>query len=483
MSISEFLISGGLTIYIITVISIAFLLILENRNPLKSVSWVIVLLFLPILGLIFYIFFGQSYRKQRLISKKSILQVELVNGYYDSLKQRYNVSEAITQPAILNKSHLISLAYKNDHAIFTTDNQVDVLINGKATFTAILDELEKAKHFIHIEYYIFCDDTIGKRITDILMQKAKQGVEVRMIVDDVGSWHLKKTFFKKLQHSGVEIHKFLSVKYPWLTSKVNYRNHRKIIVIDGLVGFTGGVNISDRYQHGTKRLGAWHDIHMMVKGTAVNGLQSVFVQDWYFVCQQHIKSKAYFPAGHGTGQVQMQVISCGPDSYWRSIEQAFFQAINTAEEYIYLQTPYFMPTESVMMALKTAALSGTDVRLIIPRKADSLTTQMSAHSYVKELLEAGVRVFLFKEGFLHSKMIVSDDNFSILGSANIDFRSFEHNFEVCTLLYDLDVARTLKKIFFDDQKRSVEVKFKQWKKRPSSRKLGESFSRLLSPLL
>lgn len=483
MSIYEFLISGGLTIYIITVVSIAFLLILENRNPIKSVSWVIVLLFLPILGLVFYILFGQNYRKRRLISKKSIQQVELVNGYYDSLKQRYNVNEAINHPSISNKSHLISLAYKNDHAIFSTDNKVDILRNGADTFAAILDELKKAKTFIHIEYYIFCNDTIGKQITEILMSKARQGVEVRMIVDDVGSWHLRNSFFEELQRSGVEIHKFLSVRYPWFTSKINYRNHRKIIVIDGLVGFTGGVNISDKYQYGTKKLGAWHDIHMMVKGTAVNGLQSVFVQDWYFVSRQHIKSRAYFPSGHGTGDVQMQVISCGPDSYWRSVEQAFFQAINTAEDYIYLQTPYFMPTESVMMALKTAALSGTDVRLIIPRKADSRTTQMSAHSFVKELLEAGVRVFLFQDGFIHSKMIVSDDIFSILGSANIDFRSFEHNFEVCALLYNSDVALQLKKIFFDDEKLSKEVKLKEWRKRPFNRKLSESFSRLLSPLL
>lgn len=465
------------------VISIIFLLILENRNPLKSVSWIVVLIFLPVIGLVFYVFFGQNYRRKRIISRKSIRQVELINGYYESLRKRYNVTTAITQPEIASKSHLVSLAYKNDHAIFSTDNTVRILNNGEETFKVILEELKKARHFIHLEYYIFSNDVIGNKVADILKEKAKEGVEVRVIVDDVGSWHLSNSFIRSLQAAGVEIKQFLSVRYPWFTSKINYRNHRKIIVIDGFTGFTGGINISDRYQHGTKKLGPWRDMHMMIKGTAVNGLQSVFVQDWYFVSRQHLRSRNYFPSGHGSGDVPMQVISSGPDSYWRAIEQSFFQAINTAEQYIYLQTPYFMPTESVRMALKTAALSGTDVRIILPKVSDAIMTQESALSFVREMLEAGVRVFLYQNGFIHTKMVVSDDTFSIMGSANIDFRSFEHNFEVCALIYNKSTAKELKATFIEDQRNSKEIYLREWKRRPFLMKLSESFARLLSPLM
>lgn len=472
-------------IYLVTVWSIAVLIVLENRNPVKTMSWVLVLVLLPYVGLILYIFFGQNYRKQKLISRKSIKQIELINGYYDILKNKFTINQ-INLPKNLEKHRrLISLLFRNNHTLFTANNKLSILNNGTEKFPKLLKDIRQAKSFIHLEYYIFDDDEIGNSIIDALFQKIKEGVEVRMIVDDVGSWHLKHKFFKKLRSGGIEVHSFLKVRFPFFTSKINYRNHRKIVVIDGNIGYTGGLNVADRYVKGVKKMGPWRDIHLKVEGDAVHSLQSVFILDWYFVSRQRIKDSKYFPEVSlpKPGNIRMQIAWSSPDSDWKTIEQAFFKAIAGAEDYLYLESPYFLPTDSILMGLKTAALSGTDVKLIVPGKSDALITEASSHSYLKEILQAGVKVYFYQHGFLHSKLLLTDDSLTSIGSANMDFRSFEDNFEVTSFIYDPKTTRLAKQMFLYDLSQSKEIKLEEWKQRKLFKKFLESLARLFSPLL
>ncbi len=467
-----------------TVLSIAVMLMLENRNPIKSISWITVILVLPFIGLIFYFFFGQNLRKQKIISRKSIKEIELINGYYDKLKQRFDVNSIQLTPETESKRNLVKLLYKNNHSLFTSNNEVTLLHNGFETFEHIIKALLKAKNFIHLEFYIFANDEIGNKIAGILREKAEQGIEVRVIVDDVGSWELKQDFFKEMENSGVEIYPFLKVRFPYLTSRINYRNHRKILIVDGKVGFIGGYNIADRYIHGSEKIGGiWRDTHLKVKGGAVNGLQSVFIQDWYFVSQKRIRDKSYFPDQKDHGDVAMQIVSSSPDNDWKTIEQAFFMGIAGAKKSIYLTTPYFLPPDSIRMALRTVALSGVDVRIIIPGKSDAFMTQASSRSYIREMLEAGVQVYFYNAGFMHSKMVVVDGVLSSVGSANLDFRSFEHNFEITSIMYSPKVAKELETYFMEDLEKSERVMLREWRKRPLTHKLGQSFARLFSPLL
>jgi cardiolipin synthase A/B len=482
---ADFWLSALNHLYAFTVWSIALLVILENRNPVKTMSWALVLVLIPYFGLVLYIFFGQNYRRQKIISRKSIKQIELINGYYETLKSKFSIDGLTLSSVYENHRKLISLLYRNNHSLITSRNEIKILHNGGEKFPALLDDLRNATQFIHIEYYIFDDDTIGNTILTILREKVSEGVEVRLIVDDVGSWHLKRRFFKKVRSYGIEIHAFLEVRFPYFTSKINYRNHRKIVVIDGRIGYTGGLNVADRYIHGVEELGPWRDIHLRIEGDAVNALQSIFILDWYFVSQKRIKDQKYFPQHpvNNTNDVNLQIAWSSPDSDWKSIEQAFFCLITSAKKYIYIQSPYFLPTESIITALKTASLSGIDVRIMIPKKSDAFITDASSHSYLTEILEAGVRVYFYDKGFLHSKILVSDDSIASVGSANMDFRSFEDNFEVSAFIYDQKAAIDLRNSFENDIPASVELVLSRWKRRKFHLKLWESIARLFSPLL
>ncbi len=484
LHIPTYLITLFNTLYGITVLSIALMLILENRNPIKSISWILVIILFPIVGLVFYIFFGQNLRKKKIISRKSIKEVEYINGYYDKLKQRFDIRSVQLHPDIEDKRNLVSLLYKSNHALFTSNNSISVLNSGKHTFERIIIALESAQEFIHLEFYIFANDEIGRKIADVLKRKAQAGIEVRVIVDDVGSWELKQSFFKGMEDAGVQIFPFLKVRFPFFTSKINYRNHRKILVIDGRIGFMGGYNIADRYINGHEKIGGvWRDTHLEIKGSAINSLQSVFILDWYFVSQQSIKDKRYFPEHETEGDVAMQIISSSPDHDWKTIEQAFFMAISGAKKSVYLTTPYFLPTDSIRMALRTVALSGVDVKLIIPGKSDAYMTQASSRSYLRDMLEAGVQIYFYRKGFMHGKTIMVDGVISSVGSANLDFRSFDYNFEITSIIYNQEVTKALELDFEEDLKNSDQIILREWKKRPFIHKVGQSFARLFSPLL
>ncbi|KAA6345609.1 Major cardiolipin synthase ClsA [termite gut metagenome] len=461
-------------IYFALMVGAIIVVVLDNRNPLKTIAWVLVLAFLPFIGLFFYFFLGGSMHRRRLINKKKH------NRLLRKPKMEYLAQETYEVPK--EYVRLIQLFRNINQAFPYEGNRVEIYTNGYAKLQALLRELKKARHHIHIEYYLIEDDATGRLVRDVLIEKAKEGVEVRFIYDDVGCWTLKKGFTRKMRDAGIEVQAFLEVRFPLFTSKVNYRNHRKIVVIDGHIGFVGGMNLAERYVHGLS-WGIWRDTHILLEGKAVHGLQTAFLLDWYVVSRTLITSSEYFPSVKRCGNALVQIVTSDPVGRWKEIMQGIILAISGAKQYFYMQTPYFLPTEPVIIAIQTAALSGVDVRLMIPKRADNRIINLGSYSYLADLLRAGVKVYLYKKGFMHSKLIVSDDTLSSVGSANIDFRSFEHNFEVNAFLYDEETALRMKDIFMKDQRQSTQLFLRHWQKRPFYRKAIESFVRLFSPLL
>ncbi len=473
-----------LTAYAISILVVVIVIVLENRSPLKTLSWIMVLMLLPGLGFVFYIFFGQNFRKEKIIARKGLKNHEQLLSLANAQINKMTEGNLLENTAANDKRKIVQLLLNNSSSLITIGNSVTIFHNGRDKFDALLEAIEKAEKFIHIEYYIIEEDTIGNQLIDLLIKKASQGVEIRLIVDDVGSWELKDSFFNKMEHAGIQAGSFLKVRFPWLTSKVNYRNHRKIVIIDGEIGFMGGINIADRYINGDeKNYGIWRDTHMMIEGDAVNSLQTTFLIDWYFVTQIELAHPKYFPTKSPVGDKIVQITASGPDSDWPAIMMGIFQAIASAHDYVYISTPYFMPSENVLMAIKTAALGGVDVHLLIPLKSDAFITLLSSRSYLKELMESGVKVSFYNKGFLHAKTIVVDDVLSMIGSANMDFRSFEQNFEVTSFIYDEEIAISMRNTFFEDLENSTRLDHDTWVKRPVKEKAKESFARLFSPLL
>ncbi len=468
---------ASLTFYIIyfgLVVSTIIVVVLDNRNPVKTMAWVMVLIFLPFVGLILYFFFGRNERRERIIGKKSL------NKLLSKALTKYQSQYAYDYPQ--KYEALIQFCKSTNLAFPFQSNRVEVFTNGYDKIQALIAELYKAKNHIHLEYYIFADDPVGRLIRDVLIDKSREGVEVRVIYDDVGNWTVSSDFFNEMRDAGVEVRSFLKVRFPPFTSKVNYRNHRKIVVIDGHVGFIGGMNIAERYVKGVS-WGVWRDTHLLIEGKSVYGLQTAFLMDWAFVDQTLITDKKYFPPIQVNDKCLMQIVTTNPISPWRNIMQGMIQAISLARKYVYIQTPYFLPTEPFANALQTAALAGVDVRLMLPEHSDSNLVHRGSRSYIAEILRSGVKVYFYQEGFLHAKMLVSDDIFSSVGTTNVDFRSFEHNFEVNSFIYNEELSIKLKNIFIVDQHSSKQVFLKNWEQRPLRERMIESVVRLFSPLL
>ena len=472
-----------LTIYLVTVLSTAVMVIHEKRDPAKTSIWVLILILLPIIGLIFYIFFGQNHRKEKIFSRKGLRDLQQIEQMSRSQLKDIIADKYIGFPSIADNIGIITLLLNNSKALLTLYNSVDILQTGKKTFESILKAIDDAKSSIHLEFYIIENDEIGNLIKDKLVVKAKEGVEVRLIYDDVGSWSLPKRFIKELVNAGAEAYPFMKVNFPLLTSKVNYRNHRKIIVVDGRVAFMGGMNIADRYLKGDSTLGTWFDTVLRIEGEAVRTLQVIFLVDWFFVSRIIISDRdKYFPEYSVNTQHALQVTASGPDSDWASIMQAFFVAITKAKKHIYIASPYFIPNESILTALKTASLSGVDVRIMLPGKSDSTVVYWSSMSYVSELLKAGIKVYLFQGGFNHSKILMIDGSFASVGSANMDIRSFEDNFELLTMVYDKELTIQLENQYLKDLRRSKKINLKYWESRSLKQNFKESLARLFSPL-
>lgn len=472
-------------LHFVTVFFIFILIILENRDPVKTMAWGMLMFLFPVGGIILYFFFGRNFRREKIFSRKEISDIQKLRDA--NIEQINNIDkyDFADTPEVPEKLSIIKLMLKNNKSVLTLNNHVEVLKNGEETFSKIKEELLNAQNHIHLEYYIIEEDNIGNEIKDILIKKSKEGVKVRVVYDAVGSWDLSDKYIQELKDNNVEIFPFMSVRFVKFASKVNYRNHRKIIVIDGKKGFVGGLNIADRYIKGNTNIGAWRDTHLFVEGEAVQTLQIVFMTDWFFACDVPVAySKEYFPDYKKTVEhIPVQITAGGPDSDWASIMQAYFAAISTAKKNIYITSPYFLPNESIMTAIKTAALQGLDVKLLIPFKSDSAIAYWGSLSYVRDLLEAGVKVYLYNKGFTHSKLLMVDGVFASVGTANMDIRSFDQNFEINALVYNTKIAEKLENDFLQDIQNSIEVEYDIWINRPFRDKIKSSVSRLFSPLL
>jgi len=462
---------------------IGIVIFLENNNSSKTIAWLLILFLVPVAGFIFYILFGQNVRKKKRFEKKKHIDFELLSQIASTQGKILDEIGLFRNDESMVKSRLIKLLLKNSNSPFTVNNQVEVLTNEKNTYSSIIKELERAEHHIHMEYFIIRNDNIGNKIKNILIEKAKSGVEVRLIYDSVGCWKLGKKYIKSLVNAGVKAYPFYPVIFPVLSRQLNYRNHRKIIVIDGSVGFLGGINIGDEYLGKNTHLGFWRDTHIRIEGEAIYSLQNIFLKDWNFVSDELILDRKYYPKLGYHGEQLIQITSSGPDSDWESILQAYFTMISTAERRIWITTPYLVPDESILMALKTAALSGIDVRIIIPSKPDHYLVYWASRSYIEELIVAGVKVYTYQKGFIHSKILLVDGISVSIGTANLDIRSFSINFEVNAFIYDNEVVERLEDDFLMDIEDSKEIELEQHLKRSISIKFREALGKLFSPLL
>lgn len=460
--------------YLVTVLCIIGIIISENRNPVKSLAWVTVLLLLPVAGPVFYIFFGRNLKNKRMVSRKNKRR----------LRKREPLPRVDFASLPLSRESLqqIRLAHKLTGAIYYPGNKVAIFTSGREKFDSLLRDIAAARDYIHMQYYIFDDDEIGHAVRDALIARARAGVTVRVIYDHIGSIHVKRRFFDEMRRAGIAVYPFFRVTFPQFATRINWRNHRKICVIDGEIGYIGGMNIADRYIKGLPQ-GIWRDTHIRVTGPAVASLQYAFAYDWNFMGQPVLDERVTPPADISSEAAGMQMMTSGPMNQWSNIAFLLFKAIANAKRLIYIQTPYFLPTDSLLKALQAAALSNVDVRIMIPSRSDSAILRYASFSYISECLRAGIRIYLYEAGMLHSKTIVVDDEFCSVGSTNFDFRSFEHNFECNMFIYSADVNAHMREIFLDDLRECTRVNAATWRRRSLGQKIKESIVRLMSPVL
>ncbi|WP_281541254.1 cardiolipin synthase [Maribacter aestuarii] len=460
-------------IYLLLAISIVISILLHGAKPSKTLSWLLAVFTIPIGGILLYLLLGRNRRKNKLLKIKKSAFFNLpkpTTVHMASLQGKYR--------------KLMMLVYRNSHFPPTTHNGLKLLKDGKSTFEAIFNALESSKTQIHLQYYIFEEGELADRLLVLFEKKIKEGVSVRMIYDGIGSFSLSKSYLKKLASIGVEVYPFLPFKFGRFLSSLNYRNHRKIIVVDGTIAFTGGINISDKYLKGDTALGNWHDMHLRLEGPSANHLNYLFAMDWFLVSQKTIELMPPEElAINDDADKLVQIVSGGPDDDFPALEQAYFTIINKAKNYLYITNPYVIPGQAIMQALQTAALGGVDVRLMISEKADSKIVNWSVRSYFEALLKSGIKVYLFPDGFLHSKIIVSDDLICTIGTANLDDRSFEQNYEVNAIVYDENFAKLLKEDFLRDANVSKMLSYQEHLVRPWINKLQEGFGKVFSPLL
>lgn len=466
----------------IVAVSAVITILLKNLNPTKTLSYIIVLIFFPFLGILIYYLFGQEYRKNKIFNRKNVLNQTLIKKIHKDLE--LNNSEIKKVDDFLDeKIKLVKLLYSSKYSPLTLRNKTTIIKNGENKLKHLKKDIAAAKNHIHFEYYILKDDSIGAEILNMLAEKAAQGVEVRIAYDDVGS-SISRAMKLRLKASGVQMFPFMPVLFSSFAGKMNYRNHRKIVVIDGCVGYVGGINLSDEYCNVEHCKIYWRDTHLRIEGEAVKSLQTHFLTTWDFVSNRELKiTKDYFPEYTTEKGVPIQIAASGPDTDWANIMEVMFTAMVCAEDYIYITTPYFVPNDQIIASMQVAARSGVDVRLIIPYESDSWVVKHATNSYLERILEAGVRVFLYKKGFIHAKTIAIDDVFSTIGTSNMDYRSFNINFEINAFMYDEKQAIIVKKHFMEDLEDSEEVDFKAYLNRSKFNKLKESYARLWSPLI
>ncbi len=466
-----------LALYILVGIFIIGRLLLNGMRPTKTLAWMLAVFTIPVGGMLLYLSLGRNRRKNKLFEQKN----QKIVSYVQKTEKSYD-----PMPASEYQEHrrVIDLISKNSGFAASSNNKITLLKDGEATFNAIFSALETAKKFIHLQYYIFENGELANRLLQLFESKSKEGIAIRILYDGIGSFSLNKKYIRQLKEVGCEVYSFLPIRFGKFLSSINYRNHRKIIIIDDKIAFTGGINVSDKYIKGDPYLGIWHDRHIRLEGPVVNSIHAVFAMDWYATTNDdQILSSRYFIQHPKVGSSSAQIVHSGPDSDFSSTQQAYFSIINQAKKYVYIINPYIIPGEAILKALQVAALSGVDVRLLLSDKSDSSIVRWCVRSYFETLLKAGVSIHLFPENFLHSKIIVADDTISSIGTTNMDIRSFEHNYEINAVIYDDTFAIALKNDFLNDCNKSIQLNYNTFVKRPWRDRLKEGVAKIFSPVL
>ncbi|MCR8643575.1 cardiolipin synthase [Paenibacillus sp. N1-5-1-14] len=462
------------------IIQIAFILIGQYRHPSKVVAWMVILFVFPPFGAFMYYFLAKDYHHRKKIKRisRKIRAMELGMQNQPS-EEAYEVLKGSLQgyPTYLHyAAHMPGV-------VATSNNKVRVLTNAKEAYEALLATIANAKHHIHFQFYIIKDDQSGQRFLQALIHKAREGVQVRVLYDGLGSYALSSSYRKQLQDNSIEVYAFLPVFVSFFDKRLNYRNHRKTVVIDGEIGFTGGINIGDEYLGSDRKLGFWRDTHLMVEGGSVAYLQSTFLDDWLFTCGQKLDDTAYMGRVREESGAVVQMIASGPDRTGKAVYQSYYGGIFAAKKRIYIQTPYFIPDQGLSMALKTAAQAGIDVKIMIPDVSDSKLVQLASLSYIEDMLEAGIRVYQYQKGFMHAKVMIIDDVIGMVGTANLDMRSLFSNFELNAVMYDYATIVRLETDFVQDMADSYELSLDVFKQRSKWEKFKENVARTISPLL
>jgi len=475
----------AVSIYIALLALVCLRIVFETHNTSKTLAYLLLCLFIPVIGIIFYLTFGINYWRKKRYHKKSASDTKLLQQLKKNIQQYTAVGIYNRDVTLKQNVELAAMLLKDLDSPLTSSNQATLLLNGEEKFTNLLEAIRKARHHIHLEYYIYEHDHIGTQIIELLIEKASEGVAVRFIYDDFGSPGIKRKTEKEMQDAGIEIYPFHKVRFYLLANRINYRNHRKIVVIDGCTGFVGGINVSDKYiNDGTKKL-FWRDMHLRLDGPSVYYLQYLFISDWNFCCNTSFGDAGpYFPViQKGSHDSYVQISASGPDSVQPSVLYTILQAIYLAKEEILITTPYFIPGDSILDALRIAALSGLKVKLLVPGVCDSKIVNAASKSNYNDLLLAGVEIYLYEKGFVHAKTLVTDSKLFLVGTANMDYRSFELNFEVNAVVYDAALAKKMRAIFFHDLDDATKIDVETWLNRKWYTQLPEKICRLFSPVL
>jgi cardiolipin synthase len=473
---------------IIILLNMSFAIVVifrERRDASSSWAWLLVLFFIPLLGFVLYLLFGQNLSRYHMFQWEDRKKLGIDKLLTEQLEHIRDDTFDFRNETERQYKQLIYMHLMNNDAVLTPNNHVELFTDGKAKFDRLFEDIEHAKDHIHLQYYILKNDQLGRRLVEALTKKAMQGVKVRVLYDDLGSRSLRKSFFAELRAAQGEVEVFFPSKLRWINLRLNYRNHRKLVIIDGRIGYVGGFNVGDEYLGLDPKFGYWRDTHLRIQGFAVFAIQTRFILDWN---QATHKRKIpylqeHFPNPSFEGDSSLQIVTSGPDSEWEQIKHGYIKMISAAKKTILIQTPYFIPDASLLDALKIACLSGVDVKLMIPNKPDHPFVYWATMSYIGEMLTSGATVFIYENGFIHAKTIVVDNDISSVGTANIDVRSFKLNFEVNAFMYDAEIAKNLADVFEEDIARSKELTLEAYHQRGRWIKCKESVSRLLSPIL
>ncbi len=471
------------TIVIILYIGITlwsiFSIIMHGSRPTKSLSWVLTVTVLPFAGAILYYLFGVNRRKFKFFrlkrsQERKLYDVENVEVVNENVQVDFSSTQA---------KKLAELIKNNSYLHPTTGNDIQILHTGEETFDAIFDAISEAKQFIHVQYYIFEEGDLQDKFYELFKTKIKEGVEVRMIYDSFGSSSFRGKLKKRFRDIGVKTYPMMALRFGSLLYTLNYRNHRKIIVVDGKVGFTGGFNVSDKYIRPKSDLGVWQDLHVRLEGPVVNSLHRIFLKDFHFASKKELLlTPKYLPEPKNAGNSTAQIAASGPDSNQPAIMQQYIAMINLAEDQVFIANPYFIPGNAVVQALKIAAQSGVQIHILVPRKGDSLLATYSMFSNFEGFLEVGINIYT-RNDFSHSKVIVIDDNIASVGSGNFDYRSFEHNFETNAVIYDKGIAEQIVKEFETECNEAEKLSYEKFKSRSRKQKFFEGLAKFFSPLL